>query len=175
VSPRLLATVAAAAILAGAGILAGAVAHASESCAQATARAVNVTTTSTVPLPDGWLIAYRCGASEHGGTADSTHRLITLAVQQHHSTDDMTWTWLHELGHAWDMAGGLDRGAWAWLRGLDVDGWWHADPWWNAGGEDFAEAFAHCHLPQAARAGDRWQPPSEVQCGLAVDAYAGVR
>jgi hypothetical protein len=113
--------------------------------------------------PDGWAAVTDCGTPPEGlaGQADMRSRTVTVWPAAHTRPDALVWTWLHELGHAYDAAvlddDGRDR--WRELRGLP-DGPWqhlHSGPeldrqaWRNAPGEDFAEAFAFCHRRDADR------------------------
>lgn len=109
-----------------------------------------------VPMPDGWRLDLACGGDELvlGHAHDG---VVTVYADRFSGTDELQWTYLHEVGHAYDHAylTGADRDRWRQLRGIPADyDWWLGDlsgpdrAWSDIPAEDFAEAFAWHHSGQ---------------------------
>jgi hypothetical protein len=129
-----------------------------------------------IPAPDGWTVVTDCDtATDLSGQTDMRTQVVTVWPAAHTDPDALVWTWLHELGHAYDAAVLNDAGRERWRvwRGLPAGPWQHLhgggeldrQAWQASPGEDWAEAFAFCHKP------DRdltripgFVPPGEREC-----------
>lgn len=97
-----------------------------------------------------------CGGDEFAlGSARAG--VVKIYVDQFASADELQWTYLHEVGHAYDDAylTDADRRQWREIRGLPMTADWRlgdlssADrAWSDIPAEDYAEVFAWRHSGQ---------------------------
>lgn len=182
--PAALASVAATAIAVGAGALG--VAHAAQVAQRPVCDPARYTVDAP-PLPEGWTLQFDCGPAPDGvaGLAYEGAQTIVVYLHGHATHDGVRWTIAHETGHAWDFAAldEVERLRWQVMRDLRTPDWRYGytgdpvdDRWHESPGEDFAEAFAYCHIPDPALPRVRdFTPPGEQECGLIRDVAGGAR
>jgi hypothetical protein len=126
-----------------------------------------VSDTDVTP-PSPWTVRFECGGNgDTAGHADYDTRIITLWLEHHHTVAELTWTYVHEVGHAYDQEV-FDREVRAgWMEVRRLDGDWFGDFADAPPEEDWAEAFTYCVTGDLN--GPRlpgFRPPSVSECGL---------
>lgn len=170
----LLAALAATALSAGAPASAEPV----DECAVAASWAERIIASTDATLPPGWSVVLDCDPDAiWTGVTYPDDREITIWLTHFDDAGHLVALWLHELGHAYDVAVLDDRARdfWRVHRGIDPDVPWvdhtplderDTSKWGNEPSEDFAESFAYCIDPDDTHWWEPMgnEPPTAAQC-----------